>query len=72
MTRARSVLLDRRLAPYVFLAPFLLVFIVFRVWPSVHAVIMSLQQWEGTDMTGWVGISQYATVIKDPRLGNAF
>ncbi len=72
MTRARAVLLDRRLAPYIFLAPFLLVFLVFRVWPTVNAGIMSLQRWEGTDMTGWIGPAQYTTVIKDPRLGKAF
>jgi len=72
MSRVRGVLLDARLAPYVFLAPFLLVFLVFRVWPTINAVIMSFQRWEGTEMTGWVGIDQYATVLANPRLGKAF
>jgi arabinosaccharide transport system permease protein len=72
MTRARSVLLDARLAPWVFLAPFLIVFVIFRVWPTINAVIMSFQRWEGTEMTGWVGFDQYAAVLQNPRLGKAF
>ena len=72
MTRARAALLDPRLAPFLFLLPFLLVFLVFRVWPTINAVIMSFQRWEGTEMTGWIGLDQYATVLQNPRLGKAF
>ena len=36
--RRRWSLLDPRLAPVVFLAPFLIIFLVFRIWPLFQAV----------------------------------
>jgi len=71
MQRAREVLLDARLAPYVFLLPFLLIFIVFRVWPTVSAVLISGQKFEGTDSLGYVGVANYSSTLINPRFGKA-
>jgi arabinosaccharide transport system permease protein len=72
MERARNLGMSARLAPYVFVAPFLAVFIVFRVVPTVYAVLISFQQWEGTDVVGFVGLANYAKVFSNPSLSKAF
>ena len=72
MERDRSLGFSARLAPYVFVAPFLAIFIVFRVVPTIYAVVISTQQWEGTDVVGFVGLTNYAKVFSNPSLSKAF
>jgi arabinosaccharide transport system permease protein len=72
MQRARSLGFSARLAPYVFVAPFLAIFIVFRVVPTIYAVVISTQQWQGTDVVGFVGLTNYQKILSNPGLGKAF
>src|SRR5437867_1400137 len=72
MRRASSLVFGARLAPYVFVAPFLAIFIVFSVVPSIYAGVICFQQWEGTDVLGFVGLTNYATVSSNPSLSKAF
>jgi arabinooligosaccharide transport system permease protein len=71
MKRARDAVFDPRLAPYVFLTPFLAIFIVFRLWPTFEAIVISFQKWEGVDSQAWVGLSNYAATFANPRFGKA-
>jgi arabinosaccharide transport system permease protein len=71
MQRARDLVLDARLAPYVFLLPFLLIFVVFRLWPAIHAGIMSFQEFEGVETQDWVGMANYQAALANPRFGKA-
>jgi arabinosaccharide transport system permease protein len=71
MRRAGRLLLDARLAPYVFLSPFLVIFLVFRVWPTIEAVLISGQKFEGTDSLGFVGLANYSATFINPRFGKA-
>jgi arabinosaccharide transport system permease protein len=64
--------LDPRAAPYVFLGPFLIIFVLFRVVPTIYAVVISFQHFEGTDATGFVGLTNYAKVFANPSLNKAF
>jgi len=71
MKRVREAVFDPRLAPYVFLAPFLAIFIVFRLWPTIEAIVISFQKWEGTESQAWVGVSNYVATLANPRFGKA-
>ena len=72
MARVRTLLFSSKLAPYVFIAPFLLIFIVFRVIPTIYAVVISLDKFEGTDDLGFTGLLNYQKVLSNPALGKAF
>jgi arabinosaccharide transport system permease protein len=74
--RRRWSLFDARLAPFVFLLPFMAVFVVFRVWPVVQAVEMSFQDVKGLSGNDWVGLENYEAVFANPQfmqsLSNTF
>ena len=69
--RRRWSLLDPRLAPFVLLTPFMLVFLVFRVWPLLQAVEMSFQDVQGLQGNDWVGLENYQGVLANPRFMTA-
>src|SRR5688572_33126671 len=74
--RRRWSLLDARLAPFVFLLPFLAIFVVFRVWPLIQAVVFSFQDVQGLQDNDWVGLENYQRIVNAPQfmtaLGNTF
>lgn len=65
--RRRWSLLDPRLAPFVFLAPFLIIFLVFRIWPLFQAVQMSFEDVRGLQNNEWVGLANYQSVFDTER-----
>ena len=60
-----------RSAPWVLLAPFLALFVVFLVYPVVHSVVLSMQQTFGPAHTRFVGHTNYANVVADPLFWQA-
>lgn len=53
-------------AAYVFLAPALLLLLVFNVVPLVQGVLVSLQQWDGVNpQPSFVGLANYARAFTD-------
>lgn len=59
----------RRLAPYLFIAPFFLLFAVFGLFPLLFSVYLSLHQWtpaEGLHTMQWVGLENYWYAATDP------
>lgn len=69
--RRRLSVRDARLAPFVFLAPFMAVFVVFRVWPLIQAVEMSFQDVQGLEGNEWVGLDNYQGILANPQFMNA-
>lgn len=65
--RRRWSLLDARLAPFVLLLPFMLIFVVFRVWPLIQAVEFSFQDVQGLQGNDWVGLRNYQRILGDPQ-----
>jgi cellobiose transport system permease protein len=64
-------------APYVYIAPFFILFLVFGLAPLVFTGWVSLHNWAPLDTTHqFVGIQNYLDLFKDPRfwkaLGNTF
>ena len=65
--RRRWSIFDPRLAPFVFLLPFMSIFVVFRLWPLVQAVEMSFQDVQGLSGNEWVGLDNYQSILDNER-----
>lgn len=64
MVKQRRIKWDR-VAPYLFVAPFIVSFLVFSLYPFIDAVIMSFQQVNGFNDVKWVGLANYQQLFKD-------
>jgi len=68
MPRRRKKISKQQIAPYLFVAPFVISFLVFMAYPLVHAFLLSFQQLiPFTRYTEWVGLANYRRVFNDPR-----
>ena len=67
---------DSRLQGWLFLAPALIAYGVFVLWPLVNTFKYSLYSWDGVAPATWVGLANYKTVFTDHQLlgvlGHAF
>lgn len=72
---------DRRrpstvIAGYLFLAPALIFYAVFELWPIIQTAWYSFYDWNGIDASTFIGIDNYIKVFTDPKLigsiGHAF
>jgi len=58
---------------YVFLAPTLVLYTLFTIWPIFASYYYSLLDWNGFDQAGiYVGLANYGEVLHDPLFWNAF
>lgn len=73
--RRGSARLRRRLAPYVFVLPFVAVFFAFSVYPLLFTARLSFTNWRGTGAAEWVGWDNYTYLLSSPAfwssLGNS-
>jgi multiple sugar transport system permease protein len=74
-TRARAIAprrpgaRARRLAPYLFIAPFFALFAVFGLFPLLFSIWLSLNQWDPAQGLGamrFVGLENYLVALTDP------
>ena len=63
---------EPRSIAYLYIAPALLVFGLFFVAPLVHAVWLSLFEWDGLSVGTWVGLDNYRLVATDEALREPF
>jgi ABC-type sugar transport system permease subunit len=61
----------RRLVALAYIAPAAIVYIGFAIWPAVHTVVLSFQDWDGILPARSAGLSNYTSVFTDPTLGPA-
>jgi lactose/L-arabinose transport system permease protein len=54
-------------APYIFLIPFLVFFITFRIGPIIWSLIFSFLKWDGFTSPSFEGFGNYLTIFKSPR-----
>src|SRR5262245_65277697 len=54
-----------RWAPYVFMAPFMLIFCTFMVYPLVQSIVLAMQQTFGPKTTIFVGLKNFADLFAD-------
>jgi len=69
----------RAAAPYLFVAPFFLLFAAFGLFPLLFSIVLSLHQWDASAGLGamqWVGLQNYWYALTDPwfrsSLGHTF
>ena len=62
----RRFSLRRRGAPYLFIAPFIVIFALFSVYPLTFALRLSFTDWRGTGSATWVGWDNYAYLLTNP------
>ncbi|QJR14063.1 carbohydrate ABC transporter permease [Usitatibacter palustris] len=60
---------NRRYAPYLFIAPFFVLFFVFSLFPLAFSMYLSFHQWDaarGLEAMRWVGVDNYLSALTDP------
>jgi ABC-type sugar transport system permease subunit len=67
----RNPLSSARWAPWVLLAPFIILSLVFLVYPIVQSVILSTQQTFGPAHTRFVGLANFRNILADPLFWKA-
>jgi multiple sugar transport system permease protein len=71
--RARGRFNQRSVAPWLFLAPGLFMFVFYVIWPIVQSITLSFYDWNGLynrdgDFTGtFIGMGNYAELMTDPN-----
>lgn len=53
-------------APYILLAPFLVIFTAFFVVPAINSIVTAFQDSEGGGPVEWVGLDNFVRVFQDP------
>ncbi len=75
MTAITTARTRRRLAPYVFVAPFVAVFLAFSVYPLIFTARLSFTNWRGSGAAEWVGWDNYIYLLTNAgfwdSLGNS-
>ena len=66
----RELLYSQKLAPYVFVAPFIITFLVFFTYPLITTVLMSFQEITGSGTT-WIGFKNYQDLFANKNFYTA-
>ncbi|MGW0502135.1 carbohydrate ABC transporter permease [Micromonospora sp. NPDC003241] len=72
--RRRGFLLNRldlKYSPYLYIAPFFLIFGIFGLYPMLRTAWMSLHDWDMIGDQTFIGLDNYAALIKDDYFWNA-
>jgi multiple sugar transport system permease protein len=56
---------QRRLAPWLFLAPGVLIFLLYVIFPILQSVWISFYEWDGLGEATWVGAQNYIDLLDD-------
>ncbi|MDD9821291.1 MAG: sugar ABC transporter permease [Gammaproteobacteria bacterium] len=57
--------------PWLFMAPALLLFAGYVVWPIAQSIWLSLHAWDGLGAKTWVGVDNYAEMWEDEQIATA-
>lgn len=63
---------QRAVIPYLYIAPFFVLFVVFGIWPIVYSFYLSLFHGLGLGAKTFYGLGNYAYLFQDPRYARAF
>lgn len=58
--------LSKKIAPYVFISPFFILFFIFGAFPIIYSFFLSFHIWDGISPQEFVGIENYIFVLTDP------
>lgn len=54
-----------------FVMPFLVLYLLFKIWPIVYAFALSFHSWRGLGPWNFVGLANYLAFFRDPRVVQA-
>ena len=57
--------LNKRTAPWLFLSPYLVLTLIFFIYPFIYAIILAFYQTNGPKSWSFVGLENFAFVIAD-------
>ncbi len=60
-----------KVAPYAFIAPFFVIFVIFGLWPILYSGFVSLHEWKGLQPPVFIGLRNFANLFQDPDFGLA-
>lgn len=63
----RLLKLQYKYAPVYFLAPALILFSIFVLWPIIQSIFISFHKWDGFGPMEWVGLKNYKMMFHDPK-----
>lgn len=66
----RALPYNHKIAPYVFLLPFIIVFLAFNIYPIISSAIMSLQKIRGFGSAAFVGFDNYRRLLNPSFLAS--
>lgn len=70
--RARVSQMDVKVSPYLYIAPFFVLFAIFGLYPTVYTAWLSLTDSSPLNPeTNFVGLDNYLTLVRDPNFWNA-
>jgi multiple sugar transport system permease protein len=58
---------QRALAPWLFLAPGLIMFLIYVIYPIVSSIWLSFYDWDGLGQKTWLGTANYVELFADPN-----
>ena len=56
---------ENRLLPYLYLAPALIVYLAFFIYPFIQLIILSLHRWDGINPRRFIGLENYRRLLFD-------
>lgn len=59
--------MQQKYAPVYFLAPAIILFSIFVIWPIFQSIWISFHKWDGFSPMTWVGLKNYRRLFDDPR-----
>ena len=62
---AHDYFLRQKTAPYLFVAPYFLIFLIFSTFPIFFSAFISLNDWRGFDTPTFIGIKNYIELFSD-------
>ena len=57
--------LNKKVAPYVFISPFFILFLIFGLFPILYSFFLSFNSWDGIGQMSFVGLDNYAYILTD-------
>ena len=66
-----SIKYQKKYAPYVFTAPFILIFLVFKLYPLIKSMVLAFFITSGPKSSVFVGWENFWFLLTDPRFGKA-
>ncbi|WP_248927194.1 carbohydrate ABC transporter permease [Paenibacillus hamazuiensis] len=65
--RASSWKWQLKFAPYLYISPYFLLFLVFSLYPAFYSVYISFTDWNGSKAKAFIGLENYAALFADSR-----